>query len=430
MGKLARKLTYDEVKHYIEVESNSGCKLLSEKYMGNKVPLHIQCACGNKFEVHFNSFKTNNKRQCNDCGHKLIANHRQKTQIQFETEVKHMTNGEYEVLGKYINSDTPIDILHKTCGEVNPMIPNNILRGATCRPCSYIKRNREKRHSFSDIKKYIESQDYKLLDKSYVNCDEDLTLKCPIEHRPFKMSFDRFKNAGQRCPTCARIRTIEGKTIKKEQVYRLLTDLKFVFKQFVSEYKNSESYFIAECYDGHLFKTNYKKLSISRKCPTCSMSKGEQSINKVLKDNMINFNYNPRSIDCINKRGNVLPFDFSLNTVLIEYDGEYHFEKVNYTYNQSDEKFERTKEHDKIKNQYCIDNNIPLIRIPYWEFNNIEYILENLLKHYNLIESDNTYNEEIVMKYLVDENWDHDTYLKWNDKESRDIPMKELILVN
>ena len=62
------------------------------------------------------------------------------------------------------------------------------------------------------------------------------------------------------------------------------------------------------------------------------------------------------------------------------------------------------QEHDKIKNQYCIDNNIPLIRIPYWEYDSIEYILKNVLMHFDLIQKDNTYNEPIVKKYLVDEN--------------------------
>ena len=30
---------------------------------------------------------------------------------------------------------------------------------------------------------------------------------------------------------------------------------------------------------------------------------------------------------------------------------------------------------DKIKTNYCYEYNIKLIRIPYWEFNNIEKIL-------------------------------------------------------
>lgn len=31
-------------------------------------------------------------------------------------------------------------------------------------------------------------------------------------------------------------------------------------------------------------------------------------------------------------------------------------------------------EHDKEKNEFCIQNNIPLYRIPYWDFNKLETI--------------------------------------------------------
>ena len=34
------------------------------------------------------------------------------------------------------------------------------------------------------------------------------------------------------------------------------------------------------------------------------------------------------------------------------------------------------KKRKKNKTEYCKDNNITLIRIPYWDFNNIENILK------------------------------------------------------
>ncbi len=74
------------------------------------------------------------------------------------------------------------------------------------------------------------------------------------------------------------------------------------------------------------------------------------------------------------------------------------------------ESFGYTQVNDKIKNQYCIDNSIPLIRIPYWEFNNMEYIIDNVLKYFNIIEGQ-AENKDIVEKYLVGENWNHDEYI-------------------
>lgn len=46
---------------------------------------------------------------------------------------------------------------------------------------------------------------------------------------------------------------------------------------------------------------------------------------------------------------------------------------------QHNQQFQRTQYNDKIKTEYCKQNNIQLIRIPYIEFNNIKIILSNLL---------------------------------------------------
>jgi hypothetical protein len=64
----------------------------------------------------------------------------------------------------------------------------------------------------------------------------------------------------------------------------------------------------------------------------------------------------------------------------IEYDGELHFEyKENRGWNNQ-ENWEKTHHNDEIKNQYAKDNGIPLIRIPYFDYNKltIEYIKEKI----------------------------------------------------
>ena len=45
--------------------------------------------------------------------------------------------------------------------------------------------------------------------------------------------------------------------------------------------------------------------------------------------------------------------------------------------------------HDKLKNKYCKKNNIPLIRIPYWQFDKIEQILDKWLNKYGLTNNNN-----------------------------------------
>ena len=72
-----------------------------------------------------------------------------------------------------------------------------------------------------------------------------------------------------------------------------------------------------------------------------------------------------------------LPFDFYIdNKYLVEYDGEQHFIYRNSGWD-TEEHFKKTKEHDQFKNQWCKENNIPLIRIPYTQLDNLK--IEDLL---------------------------------------------------
>jgi len=110
-------------------------------------------------------------------------------------------------------------------------------------------------------------------------------------------------------------------------------------------------------------------------CPNCASSKGEKRTSKYLNNNNFYFIDQHKFPDCRNKR--MLPFYFYLpnKNICIEYDGILHYEdKFN-----SPKDFKATKKNDKIKTKYCKDNGIKLIRIPYWDFDNIETILEKEL---------------------------------------------------
>lgn len=87
-------------------------------------------------------------------------------------------------------------------------------------------------------------------------------------------------------------------------------------------------------------------------------SKNEQIIYDSLIKLNIPFIYNKKFDEC--KDQTLLPFDFFVNNqYIIEYDGEQHFRDISFF------NFETTRKHDLIKNKYCFENNIPIIRIPY-----------------------------------------------------------------
>lgn len=61
------KKSYEEIKNFIEIESESKCQLMSKEYQDVKKPLSIKCPCDNVFNTSFESFTTHNKRKCDEC---------------------------------------------------------------------------------------------------------------------------------------------------------------------------------------------------------------------------------------------------------------------------------------------------------------------------------------------------------------------------
>lgn len=116
-------------------------------------------------------------------------------------------------------------------------------------------------------------------------------------------------------------------------------------------------------------------------CGCMTESHGEYLIKQLLWLNNIPFVIEKTFQTCRFPDTNALArFDFYVNNrYIIEYDGSQHFSAM--TYNKcgwnNKENFEKTLIHDKIKNEWCIKNCIPLIRIPYTLKDNIK--IEDLI---------------------------------------------------
>lgn len=115
------------------------------------------------------------------------------------------------------------------------------------------------------------------------------------------------------------------------------------------------------------------------------MSSYEEKIIKVFKKDGIRFEREKRYSDL--KKG-AFRFDFYIPSkkILIEIDGEYHWKPI-----RGRQKLLKQQENDRRKNSYCLANNIPLYRIPYWELVNIK-----------------TFTDIIQKKFLVKEKWHND----------------------
>lgn len=121
-------------------------------------------------------------------------------------------------------------------------------------------------------------------------------------------------------------------------------------------------------------------------CYRCGLENRHSSYAEDLISNILDnwgYKYNREYTFDGCKDKHVLPFDFYLEdfNTCIEYDGKHHYEPVFGVDN-----LEVMKRHDAIKSKFCEDNNIHLIRIPYWEYDDIENFLFNEFLNIKIVE--------------------------------------------
>lgn len=128
----------------------------------------------------------------------------------------------------------------------------------------------------------------------------------------------------------------------------------------------------------------------------CVKSRGETIIRQILIENNIKFSVQYTFPDLVGKNGNYYRFDFAIfnndNQLieLIEFDGRQHYTGGEAKW-ETRENLEAIKQRDQIKNDYCKNHNIKLIRIPYFEIKDINLTklgLEKYCEENNIIEKE------------------------------------------
>lgn len=209
----------------------------------------------------------------------------------------------------------------------------------------------------------------------YVSMFKKVRIDCKLHGAFIQTAHDHVYGNG--CKTCGYISntnkskfTTDSFIEKAKQIHGSKYDYGFVC------YNSIKSEVRIKCYKHGIFEqTPNDHLHKASGCPKCKSSKGEKSIHRLLEHLGLDYIINHKFHDCRNDKNNLLFFDIYLpayNTV-IEYDGEQHFlyRKTGYFKN----KLEQNLKNDLIKDEFCIKNNIKLIRIPYTEYVNIEKIL-------------------------------------------------------
>lgn len=217
-----------------------------------------------------------------------------------------------------------------------------------------------------------------------INNHSYIEYLCPI-HGKQKMRVYNLSN-GKGCPECGLIKLRDCFQLNPEEVESRINELgsKLLNKyDYINQDTKNLQVTCLLCDSVFVTSLSHFVQHGGQVCPDCSYKRslGERRIFKYLKDKNINFEQEKRFDDCKDQR--CLPFDFYLQdyNLCIEFDGQQHY--VDGYFPTS---IEYTQKHDSIKTKYCADNHIDLLRIPYWEIDNIGQILEMKL-HEDMVSS-------------------------------------------
>lgn len=283
-------------------------------------------------------------------------------------KIRKLSGDDYSILTKYDGINGMIKVKHTVCGYEYTQRAKAFIearrKGYNCNNCIGRVKSPDK------YSKELEE----LYGSEYVSLDNYVTAHVKLEtlHSECGNSWMVTPHnllAGYGCKYCF------GNELKTTE------EFKEEIKKIVgSEYKVLSGYRSAKedirlkhvvC--DHIYEASPDNFLRGKRCPNCFYSKGEEKVRRFLDDNGISYTTEHTFDDCVNRKK--LRFDFAIYkdgelSKLIEYDGIQHFKPT-----FGEKPFEDTKRNDRIKNRYCLENEIPLLRIPYTDFDILEDVL-------------------------------------------------------
>lgn len=263
--------------------------------------------------------------------------------------------------------------------------------GSRCKKCRIEEARKRYAFSHEEITEKIKSMNIGLEvakdSPKYINNRTKLKLWCKKGKHYIFLSWEKI-TIGRRCAKCSGIYNYSHSEIKDmmkeiDDSYSIMEDS--------DEYKNNSTklkIYHAKC-DSFFYMAWSKFNQGQRACNCNSNSKYELRASKIMQNHGIDYRKEVVFEGLESDNGVKLRYDFGIYNdnkllFLIEVDGEQHFNEGSFNFSKDGKsRLTRVQYHDKSKNKYAEENNIPLFRIKYNE--NIEEVVENILKNFNLI---------------------------------------------
>ena len=265
-------------------------------------------------------------------------------------------------------------------------VPRSHWKGTGCIEC-FNDRNKYSLSNFIEKASKIHDNKY-----TYGNFIEPINKRgkrkievfCRI-HGKFTKSLTAHIDQKQECPYCAEIKRQKGFEKRKLTTEIFISRSSEIhnneYDYSKTQYTNSRCPVLIRCTKHGEFSQCPIHHMNGVGCLICNSSKGEKRIRIILTRKNIDFESQYSFSNCRSSKNRLLKFDFFLPNfnICIEYDGEQHFKDVPFFKNS----LQTIQNNDLIKNKYCKENNIPLVRIPYWDYKNITDILDGITEEKN-----------------------------------------------
>jgi hypothetical protein len=283
-----------------------------------------------------------------------------KTTEEFIKEAKLIHGDRYDYsLVNYKTSKDKIKIICDKHGVFEQTPDSHVNAKSNCQMCVNNKKLTTEEFIIKAKLIHGDRYDYSLVE--YKNDSSKIKIKCLI-HGEFTVKAGNHLR-GNKCSKCTNNKklTTEEFIIKAKLIHGDKYDYSLV------EYKNQNNKVKIICPKHGVFEQNPNNHINNNGCPKCKESKGEKTIREFLVKNNIKFLPQHKFPDCRNILE--LPFDFYLPdyNLCIEFNGRQHYEPIKLWGGEIN--LNEIKKRDKIKMEYCNQNNIPLIIIKYSDKN-------------------------------------------------------------
>lgn len=369
---MARKKTNQEFISELKEKNIDYIPL--EEYINATTKIKFRCSSGHVWEVTPHNIL--NGRGCPYCSHSIKLSNED-----FITRLKEITNTIIPIEG-YKSFHEKMRCLCVECGNEWMVTPAKLLNNRGCPICARKMRgkNRIANHENGFKIKLKNSKPNILLLEEYSGVDQPIKFKCNICGYEFCTTPYKVLKSKYGCKNCHNNSMKISNSDFKTRLSIILPDI-IPIDDYVN-FHTKIKYYCKNC--GEFHYASPANLLHGYGCPTCNASKGEKQCKLVLEK--MNIAYEPQYIfpDLFGINGGHLRFDFGIldNQLgligLIEYDGIFHYEKQ-----YENDGFENIKKHDKLKDKYCISHDIPLLRIPYWDFDRIEELISTFIFNIN-----------------------------------------------